>query len=245
MPWTFDDLMSSLTNAFSKATADYNLTKRTIESIERNTAQVRSEGVVTTAFQNVIVNRYRGFVNFSTLPEKAHDGLLWAYYFATCPHLEKDVRVAMVEWARSKELSVQGVMTFAATAYGTTPQDAGRLASAAKDRFKVQTQILAGTVAVGFGISKVLKSVGNYTRDQYLMNHRFAARAASVGIRGIVRPGWKITGVIAFLYGASKIADAMNETGAFSTALRTQRDAFNAGHVSNIKEMCKSVSIFR
>lgn len=226
MPWPFDTLVSTVQGAFSRATADYNQVKTATDALEKSNRQLQ-QGVVRTGFTNIFVNRYYGLANLQKLPAKAQDGAHWAYYFAFCPHLEKDVQASAVQWAyeHMHAPTFHGLKVAVATAGGTTPDDARAFKNAAQARVNTQMQALAVSVAAGSTISFTLKKAGQYAKNDYM----------KLGLH-YGRRTWQVTGILAFAYGLSKIADAMHETGPFASSLKQRRDTFNKSQTWKISE---------
>ena len=230
MPWPFSSesststghpepadgpgLLSRMWGDMQQAAHEYNLVARSAESLERQTKDIETNGIVQQGVLRTFTNRIYGVMHITEIVEKSFSGMGWAFYFATCPDLRTHVREASTDWGYD-HLSLRGLLVGASTALTTTPSTINRFERAANERVNTQLHMMGISTGLSAGISYILKKVGQQSTSEFrkLMFHR-------------VRRGWQGLGVLALMYGFGQIHDALENSRSFTKHLKPFRNRY-------------------
>ena len=234
MPDDPTGLFTFLKSRFEKINRDYNEIDRLARKMEERARLQRQRGPVVTGLQSMVLNRYHGLRTIRDLPEKAGEGAAWAYYFAMSPRLKQDVNGAIFAWVKGITIAPtwEGLWKAGITStFGTRRRHLDRVGNAAAENMRLQSQALGVSFVASMSISSLLKQVGKRSSNEYI-------RITAMRTRTV----WQVTGVVGLMYGFSRIADTMQETGEFGKQLRTQRDTFNATQTMQIRSAAERFS---
>jgi hypothetical protein len=238
-----DEFFAYLQEHFRNATVRYNEVVRLTDSLEESLKKKQDSGAVVTGVKNMLFNRYQSVTTLPGLMTRASDGAEWAYYFRFAqPSLEWDVKKSIVEMLFAglspSNLGKAGATGFgtnlkkaAATVFGTTQRDRDRLESTARDSVNFQLKTMGVSLAGSVAVSSLLNRVGTTAHSEFVRQMAMKTRFA-----------WRVSGVLAIMYGFGQISDVMKSTGNFANCLQPKRDAFIDLHKKRIREIVQEFS---